>query len=283
MRGSIEKILKLVQCGGPIAGAATGGALGFLSGGPIGAAFGAGLGDAIGQVIEDAAERQLSQREKVRVGAAAAYAASFVAERLSKGDFPREDGFFGNTEFNLSAAVEIFDGVLTNAKGDHEERKARFYGHFFANVAFDPTCSRSEANYFLSVLERLTYYQLVIVSLFWDASRFPNLPQHDLENRSVPASLLHVLSSVFDLCQTGVLKLFVGNDGAEVLLDITAIIPARMGLSTTGERLFSLASLHNIPLLELTELAQAFAAASWRRESHADDIVLRDVTALRNK
>ena len=280
---NIDKVLRLIQSGGPIAGATTGGAVGFLCGGAIGAAVGGGLGTAMGQVIEDAAERELSRREKMRVGAVAAYAVSFVQERIAAGDLPREDGFFGTDDFEVSAAAEIFDGVLTKAKGDHEERKARFYGHFFANVAFDATCSRSEANYFLSMLDKLTYSQLVIVSLFWNAKRFPDLPHHSLENRNIPQSLLHILSAMFDLCQSGILKLFVDNDGADAVLDLAEINPASMVLSATAERLFTLADLRHVPFLELTQLADALSAASWSRLPTDDDIVLRDVVALRNR
>src|SRR6266536_4290886 len=153
---NVERALSLIKKGAPIAGAAVGSAIGFMTGNAGGAAFGGGLGATLATVIEDTAARVLSRREQIRVGGTAAYAIAFIRERLDAGDVQREDGIFENQEFGASAADEILDGVLLKAKAGHEERKARFYGKFFSNVAFDSSCSRSEANYHLHLLDRLT-------------------------------------------------------------------------------------------------------------------------------
>jgi hypothetical protein len=171
MADTDEKVLTLIKQGGVIGGATTGSVLGFLSGGPIGAAIGGAGGAVVQSVTTELVDRELSRREKMRIGGTASYAIDFIHERLKRGDRPREDRFFVKEESGRSPAEEIFEGVLLKAKGDHEERKARFYGALFANVAFDANCSQSEANYLLHVMDGLTFLQLAIVSLFSDASR----------------------------------------------------------------------------------------------------------------
>src|ERR1022692_634259 len=111
-----EKVFGLIKHGGAIASSATGSILGLLTGGPIGAVLGGAVGAALDSVIDELAERELSRREKVRVGGTAAYAIDFVRERLKRGDVPREDGFFVKGESGSSPAEEIFDGVLVKAK-----------------------------------------------------------------------------------------------------------------------------------------------------------------------
>ncbi len=160
MAENVDMVVALIKDGAPIAGAAAGGALGFILGGPGGAAVGGAIGASLTKVTEDMAMRALSYRERIRVGAAASFAMDFIRERLAAGDLPREDRFFENFEYGASTADEIFDGVLVKARNDHEERKARHYGKFFSNVAFDEKCSRSEANYLLHLLDRLTFRNL---------------------------------------------------------------------------------------------------------------------------
>jgi hypothetical protein len=61
---------------------------------------------------------------------------------------------------------EILEGVLIKAQREHEEKKIRYLGQFLGNIAFDANCSGGQANYLLSLLERLTYQQLVMIRTF---------------------------------------------------------------------------------------------------------------------
>jgi hypothetical protein len=45
-------------------------------------------------VTTEIANRELSRREEMRVGATVSYAMEFIHERLERGDHPREDRFF---------------------------------------------------------------------------------------------------------------------------------------------------------------------------------------------
>ena len=69
-----EKIKSLLSSGSEITGAAAGSAIGFFIGGPVGAAIGGASGVVTSKVLSDIADRLLSGREKVRVGATAIFA-----------------------------------------------------------------------------------------------------------------------------------------------------------------------------------------------------------------
>jgi len=249
-----EKVLTLIKHGGAIGGATTGSVLGFLAGGPIGAAIGGAVGATLQTVAIEIVNRELSHREEMRVGGTASYAIDFIHERLKRGDRPREDKFFVRESSGNSPAEEIFEGVLLKAKGDHEERKARFYGVLFANVAFDANCSRSEANYLLHMIDGLTFLQLALVSLFSDTNRFPQLPTDDYEGKPIHFDLLNALAATFELYQNGMLRLRKpGDESGEVVLDVGEIRPAHMTLSATGKRLFELAGLEQLKKVATSE------------------------------
>lgn len=257
-----QKVVALIKHGGGIAGGATGGVIGFLTGGPIGAMIGGGLGAAIQHAAVDVAERVLSHREKMRVGATMAYAVELIRERADRGDKPREDGFFRPDQTGRSKAEEIFEGALLKMKSEHEEQKARFYGHLFANVSFDATCSPSEANYLLHLMDGLTYTQLCLVSLFSDAQRFPNLPSDNYEGKRIPAELSHVLAATYELYQRELVNVRPrGDENLAVVFQGLEIPPAHLMLSDTGKRLFKFAGLATIGSgHELQALANLFSA-----------------------
>jgi hypothetical protein len=276
-----EKVLKLIKHGGAIGGGATGSVLGFLAGGPIGAAIGGVVGATLQTVAIEVANRALARREAMRIGGTTAYAIDFIHERLKRGDRPREDTFFIQGDSGTSPAEELFEGVLQKAKGDHEERKARFYGLLFANVTFDPKCSSSEANYLLHVMDRLTFLQLTLISLFSDATRFPKLPEEDYEQKSVSFELLNALTATFELFQNGILKLWKrGDKEASVVFDSLELRPAHMVLSSAGKRLFELAGLGAIgDSTDVGKLADLFATAS----PAGGEVAASAVAVLRNK
>jgi hypothetical protein len=257
---NLDKAIKLIEEGAPIAGAAVGAALGVMTSGPLMAASGGAAGAVMGKIVEDAAHRLLSRRERVRVGATAWYALDFTRARLQAGEKIREDGFFEKREFGSTPAEEIFDGVLVKARKDHEERKARFYGKFFSNLAFDTTCSRDAANYFLYLLDRLTYSQLAIIALFSHPKNFALSDQAN-EFKKVNNALEQTLLATFELIQSGLLKLWYKDTRPEVVVDMAEIRASDVKLSRSGARLYALAGLDLIPQKEREDMAAIFNSA----------------------
>jgi hypothetical protein len=140
--------------------------MGFFLGGPVGGAAAGAIGTATGGLLADIATRMLSQREKARVGATAQYAFEQIQRNLDAGQTIRRDTFTSGSPDGRAPFEEILEGVLIKAQREHEEKKIRYLGQFLGNIAFDANCSSGQANYLLSLLERLTYQQLVMIRTF---------------------------------------------------------------------------------------------------------------------
>ena len=241
-----DKVKQLIETGTEIAGAAVGGALGFLAGGPLVAAGVGALGVVIAKSTEkliiEVANRHLSHREEIRVGATAAFALSTIRDRLEEGDKPRNDGFFTTETGEPSSAEEIFEGILLKSKNEHEEKKIRLLGNFFANLAFLPEISAAEANYLLKIAEGLTYRQMCLLMLFYikpdmDVSPFRKLDYSDSE-QSINPELITLLQEIMDMYNHGLLVRREDNgSGSMALLGWSDIAPDLMMLTLIGGHL----------------------------------------------
>ena len=164
----------LLRSGTKIGGAAVGGAVGSLAG-PAGTVAGAAIGAALGEtcvvVLDDLANRFLSPREEQRVAGVAALAIDGIRERLLF-ESKRDDDFFDGNADNPSPAEELLEGVLLNAKQEHEQLKLPYLAKFYTNLVFAPYVQRAEANHLLSIVESLTYRQLCILSLASQLEKF---------------------------------------------------------------------------------------------------------------
>ena len=72
----------------------------------------------------------------------------------------------------VSPAVEIAEGMLLAARNEYEEKKLPFFGNLLANIAFDPTIDREQANLLIKIGENVTFRQMCILSVFADHDRF---------------------------------------------------------------------------------------------------------------
>lgn len=138
---NIEKAKSLISTVAEIAGAAVGGAIGFFAAGPAGAAGAGTLGVIVAKagakLLGDVAERTMSAREKVRVGAVAAIAFDKIKKNAQAGNEPRKDGFFDSVDGRLSKAEEILEGTLRRAREEYEEKKLRSW-EIFTQTWFIP-------------------------------------------------------------------------------------------------------------------------------------------------
>jgi hypothetical protein len=71
-------------------------------------------------------ERIFAPKQRVRVGAAFAFAAAEIQARLQAGEAPRQDGFFGEDP-GRSHGAELLGGVLLTAADAWEERKVSIW------------------------------------------------------------------------------------------------------------------------------------------------------------
>lgn len=163
-----DNVNKLVSFGGTLAGAAAGAALGFFAGGPGVAAAGSMAGVAVSQGIQMAGDfvtRELSRKERARVGAGFAFAYAKIRQNFKEGLNPRDDGFFDRDYTERFSAEQILEGVLLKCRDAYEEKKCRYISYIYANVAFMPNVSVAAATHLLQWAERLTYRQLCVIAL----------------------------------------------------------------------------------------------------------------------
>ncbi len=269
-----EKIEKLIVTGSDIAGAAVGGAVGFLAVGPVGAAAAGALGVAISRgiakVIGDVANRQLSHKEEVRVGAAAAVAADKIRQLLESGSHPRQDGFFESVGNEPPTGEALFEGVLLKSKNEHEEKKVKLLGNFFANLAFSPGVGVAEANHLLRLAESLTYRQICALALFTLKAKGSNVKLRDCSYREQSGNIsfetLSLLQEIQDLYTRGLVGCKAkSGSGYEALLGWADVCPERMGPTPLGERLIRLLGVADIPLEDIDKVAFCIAPSSIKQ------------------
>jgi len=251
-----EKVESLISTGGEIAGTATGGAIGFLAGGPAGAAVGGALGVIISKgairLLSDIADRFLSKREKIRVGATAAFALAKIKSHLDAGFKARNDGFFDDKEGKRSDAEEIFEGVLLKAKNEHEEKKAKILGNIFANIAFLQGFSVGEANHLLQIAQNLTYRGMCILSLIKRKNQIQDVKLREDSYRESKGErifyeTISILQEAYQIYNSGLIACKQkSSEGYEALLGWTDVAPNRSLLTPMGERYYEVMGLEDI-------------------------------------
>ncbi|MGL5467007.1 MAG: hypothetical protein ACRDCT_02265 [Shewanella sp.] len=242
----IEKTKSLISTGAEIAGAAVGGAIGFFAAGPAGAAGAGTLGVVIAKVgaklLGDVAERTMSEREKLRVGATAAIAFDKIEKNTKAGAEPRKDGFFDSSDGERSKAEEVLEGTLRRAREEYEEKKIALLGNFYANMVYSPGVSTEEANYYLRLFDSLTYRQLCVFCLIFMKPHYPNFQNlratdYRTNNQNMPASTVALLQEIFAIYNLGLVCVRnTGGEGYSALLGWHDVTPAGLELTGLGER-----------------------------------------------
>lgn len=252
-----KKVRSLISTGSEIAGAATGGAIGFLAGGLGGAAIGGASGVIISKGVTkllcDFADRFLSKRETIRVGATAAFALMKIKAHLDAGSNPRNDGFFDEKAGKRSDAEEIFEGVLLKAKNEHEEKKAKILGNIFANIAFFPGFSVGEANHVLQIAQNLTYRGMCFLSLIKRKEQFQNVRLKEDGYRETKAGTIFyetisILQEAYQIYSFGLIaSKLKSSESYEAMLGWTDVAPNRLLLTPIGERYYKVMGLQDLP------------------------------------
>lgn len=255
----MKNYLTLLNHGSKIGGAAVGGAVGSLAG-PAGTVAGAAIGAAVGEtcvvVLDDLANRFLSPREKQRVAGVAALAIDGIRERLLW-ETKRDDDFFDGDADTPSPAEELLEGVLLNAKQEHEQLKLPYLANFYTNLVFAPYVQRPEANYLLSLAESLTYRQFCLMSLVSQMEEFKVRDELWPQGGIINADSMDAAQQSLYLYQRQLLISFSKEYGRGGFVhEINLVLPSEAIVSSTGKRLVDLFGLKNIPKSELSDLAR---------------------------
>jgi hypothetical protein len=158
-----------VESGARLAAALAGGAVGLV-GGPGGALGGAAVGWAAGEALPRLCREVISrvgERAATRTAAAVWLIDADERRRQENGERPRDDGFFETPDAEQrSDAEELLEAVLRQAADAYEERKLPYLSRLFTAVAHDPGVPAADAQYLAGLAGRLTYRQLVALSVF---------------------------------------------------------------------------------------------------------------------
>lgn len=252
-----KNIRSLIDNGSELAGTAAGIVLGFLFAGPIGVVGGAAGGVVIKQLLcklgTEIQDRGLGQREYIRIGAAAIFALEHIKKCGEQGLEIRRDGFFSTDDTERSDAEEILEGVFLKCKASHEEKKVKYNGCFFANVAFNPNFSVQEANFFLNLYARLTYRQISLMKIFYLSNKY-SLKKDELMMGEISSEMGILLQEVSELMQLSLLKQMTKNrQVVSFLTNIQHINLSRIEVTNHGISFIKHFDLENIPEEDLIE------------------------------
>ena len=270
-----QKVKYIVEMGAEIAGGAVGTALGLLTANPVLAVTLGAVGAGISKTLIDTAEKYLSNREKMRAGAAAGQAITDIYDRIQTGQKLRNDNFFDNTGQSRASSEELFEGVLLSAKNEHEEKKITYISNIFSNSIFN-TISIGEANHVLRIASNLTYRQMCILSLINTSSSLvnTNLSNKWLRDNEELISLLSIESislrqEIMDMYSQGLIACEVIEENEDwgsaritkednnlAMMGWYDVVPAGLKLTELGDLCYSSMSLKNIPTKDLSEVAK---------------------------
>jgi hypothetical protein len=203
-----ERGRAFLDAGTEIAGSTTGAVAGLFVGGPAGAVAGAALGPAAAHVLRwvtsEVGDRLMDRRGRARAMAAAIYAGERLESLRGERAEIRRDDFFDETPDGRNAAREVAEGVLLTARDAFEERKVRYSGYLFANVAVYDEIDAGLAALMLGRAKALTWRQYVLLAAVAHAEEQP-LPDGELSDDSDAWHAWGVRRELRDLYDAGYL------------------------------------------------------------------------------
>lgn len=120
-------------------------------------------------------------RERVRAGAAVAFAVEYAATQHRNGRPVRADGWFAPRTGNRAAAEEITEQVVAAARRSADERRVRHLGYLLGEAALSPDVDAELVGRALRIAESLSWRQLALLAGVGRRNRAP-LPMAPLED-----------------------------------------------------------------------------------------------------
>ncbi len=210
----------------------------------------------LSSIAGDVLARSLSRKENERVERVATRAAQEIKSNMATGMILRTDSFL---DFNQTrcAAEEIFEGVLSIARSEYEERKLSYLANLYASFPFDPSISRGEANRLIQQLELLTYRKMCILALLSGESGFQGLRDSCIYNKKVECELPSLMQDCIDLENQGLLtQVNYGQSPNYGPHSWAFVVPAFLRVARPGGKLIDLAKLSQIPETDIQQIRQ---------------------------
>jgi len=143
---------------------------------------------------------------------------------------------------------------LLAAQREPQEKKLRFYGNLVANIAFDPTVSREQANLMIKIADQLSYRQLCLLTLFAETETYSaQLRDNSYREGGISddnENQIAVLYDTYDLHMRGLI-----SHGVAVL-GVTDVHPAQTQTQGMGWILYELMELQDIDDADLEPIVR---------------------------
>jgi hypothetical protein len=143
-------------------------------------------------------------RERVRAGAALAFAVEYAATLGRAGRLLRRDDFFAERAGGRPIADDVAEAAVSAARRSADERRVRHLGYLLAEVAFSPDVDAELALRALRLTEGLGWRQLALLAGVGRRDRAP-LPMAPLEDDPRAWSAWGAREDVADLQRSGLL------------------------------------------------------------------------------
>ncbi|WP_104525589.1 hypothetical protein [Blastococcus atacamensis] len=143
-------------------------------------------------------------RERVRAGAALAFAVEYAVTVHRNGRSMRTDRFFLPRSGGRPVAEELAEAVVSTARRSTDERRVRHLGYLLAEVAVSADIDAELAGRALLLAEELTWRQLALLAAVGRRDRVP-LPMTPLEDEPRGWTAWGAREDVADLQRAGLL------------------------------------------------------------------------------
>jgi hypothetical protein len=184
-------------------------------------------------------------RERVRAGAALAFAVEYAATLHRNGRQARTDGWFDERPGARPPAQELAEAVVAAARRSTDERRVRHLGYLLAEVAVSPDVDLELAGRALRLVESLSWRQLALLAGVGRRERVP-LPMAPLEDEPRAWSAWGAREDVSGLQSAGLLD--PPRAAARPVSTLPRLRPADLRLTRRGvlvHRLLVLDLLHD--------------------------------------
>jgi hypothetical protein len=144
------------------------------------------------------------ERERVRAGAALAFAVEYAATVGRSGRQVRSDGFFDHRSGHRPAADDVAEAVVAAARRSTDERRVRHLGYLLAEALASPALDAELIGTALRITASLSWRQLALLAGVGRRERVP-LPMAPLEDDPQAWTAWGAREDVADLQRGGLL------------------------------------------------------------------------------
>ena len=94
------------------------------------------------------------------------FSLKIIKENIDKNMNIKEENFIIINNENKLLIEEFMDGIVINAKNEHEEKKLKYYGYLLGNLIFKENLDRDESNRLIKISRSLSYCQIKLINMY---------------------------------------------------------------------------------------------------------------------